>query len=595
MQRRWQRRASLLSYHTYKWSAPLNPTFSTRTLLFKNNPFHPCGRARLSRPPLLLGALGLLLCLLGATSASAQDARLLVRFRADCDPGCRTRLSAEHSAPGGRPLLRHPLPHAASASAAAPSAAAARLARTYLLPQVSPAQRQRLLAQPEVEWIEEDHIGHGAGLLWVPNDPDFPRQWSLEQPSDADVDALLAWGLSRGDPGVRIAILDTGITPRHPDLTLQLLPGRNVVDGSSDTTDGHGHGTHVASLIAAIADNQRGIVGLCPACTLIPIKVLTNDNWGYYSWWIEGLEEAVRRDASIANLSLGGTAYSRALHDAVRFAQDHGVIVVAAMMNEGNNVPYYPAAFSESIAVGATNADDQRASPFHWGGGSSFGPHIDLVAPGNLLLGSAIGGGTRLFSGTSQAAPLVSATLGLMRALQPDLTPAQARAILHATAEDQVGRPQEDREGFDPYHGHGRLNAFYALRALDLFPDDDLDGYPAPVDCDDTNPLVHPKATEIPGNGLDDDCDPRTPDGPSVLDPGGDDLLPMESQHGGSDCACAFGPPPPSPPLRALFTLLIPVSLLSFSRWRRILARAKGDGRERRRRHKEAHHDASSR
>jgi subtilisin family serine protease len=140
------------------------------------------------------------------------------------------------------------------------------------------------------------------------------------------------------------------------------------------------------------------------------------------------------------------------------------------MMNFDNSAVYYPVGFPTTIAVGSTDANDQRSSPFFWSAtsGSSYGNHIDIVAPGNFIYGLSHQSNSNYnayWGGTSQAAPLVSGVCALLLAQNPSLTPTAIRTILRNSAEDQVGDPNEDVPGFDIYHGYGRLNAYQALLA----------------------------------------------------------------------------------------------------------------------------------
>jgi len=144
-------------------------------------------------------------------------------------------------------------------------------------------------------------------------------------------------------------------------------------------------------------------------------------------------------------------------------------------MNEGNNVTYYPAGYQNTIAVGSTNANDERSSPFFWSGssGSNFGSHIDVVAPGNFIYGLNYLSNTNYntyLGGTSQATPLVTGLSSLLLAQDLNRTPDDIRNIIRNTAEDQVGNSSEDIMGFDIYYGYGRINAYQALlqQTLDI-------------------------------------------------------------------------------------------------------------------------------
>jgi subtilisin family serine protease len=339
------------------------------------------------------------------------------------------------------------------------------LSRIYVFTLSSDADLELALrafyADPAVEYAEYDFAGHGS---FYPDDPRFAEQWGLHNTGqeggtpDADVDAPEAWDVTRGVTTTVLAIIDTGVDLDHPDLVGRLVDGYDFVNDDTDPQDDHGHGTHVAGTAAAGTNNGLGVAGVCPECRIMPLKVLNSSNWGYYTWWIEGIEYAVDNGAHVINMSLGGTSNSQALRDAVRYAHDANVPIVAAMMNDGNSNIYYPARFNETIAVGATNRTDQRATF------SNYGNHIDLVAPGEAILSTVWDDGYSLKSGTSMAVPHVVGTLGLMHDVYPSAGVEELRDLLWAAAEDQVGPPDEDEPGWDRYFGAGRLNAALAVR-----------------------------------------------------------------------------------------------------------------------------------
>ncbi len=333
---------------------------------------------------------------------------------------------------------------------------------------------ERLGKHPLVEVAEPDYRGRGAGVRtahapvpgFTPNDPLFAQQWYLDNANDADIDMPEAWEIKRSALSVLIAVLDTGADLDHPDLAAALLPGVDYVNDDSDPSDDEGHGSNVTGLLGAIGGNGKGIAGVAFETFIIPIKVLDDNQFGYYTWWESGFYRAANLGVRVINLSAGGENYSEALHAAVRYASDRGAVICTSMMNFDNDVPYYPAAFSETIAVGATNDEDRRADPFLWGGGSSYGDHIDLVAPGNGLISTNRNGGYARYAGTSQATALVSGVAALMIQLDVTLTVEEVRTILRKKADDQVGRISEDTPGFDIYHGGGRLNAASALDSV---------------------------------------------------------------------------------------------------------------------------------
>ncbi len=201
------------------------------------------------------------------------------------------------------------------------------------------------------------------------------------------------------------------------------------------------------------------------------LKGLNNQNWGYYSWWSDAIHYAVDNGAKVLNMSIGGTDVSEFLRDAVNYALNQNVTIVACMMNTNSNTAFYPAAYPGVIAVGSTNPDDKRSHPFFWSttSGSNYGSHISVVAPGNYIYGLNYQSNTSYNSywgGTSQAAPHVCGLASLLLAQNPELTPSQIKTLLQSTAEDQVGDPAEDTPGWDQYYGYGRINAHNALLQL---------------------------------------------------------------------------------------------------------------------------------
>jgi len=377
--------------------------------------------------------------------------------------------------------------------AGSPLAEAGGLGRTFVVTLGEGVDPVRAAAALEsvagVERAGIDPAGRGADL--VPDDPEFSREWGFSNVDDTDVDAPAAWDLTTGG-SILIAVVDTGVDPSLPDLAGAVVPGRDFVNGDDDPSDDHGHGTAIASVIAARGNDGSGMAGLCWECRILAIKVLDSDNLGFYSHWIQGIEQAVAAGARVINLSLGGDTPSGDLEAAVTAARDAGVVVVAAMMNDGDDTPYYPAAYEAAIAVGATDDRGRRAIVTGIGEwASSFGDHIDLCAPGVDILAVSLAGGTLPWSGTSLAAPFVSGGSALALTIAPDADPGQIEFALEVTARDGEGRPDEDTPGWDPYHGAGRLDLDLLLAvAAEGFVDGDGDGTPAGMDCDDSDPAL---------------------------------------------------------------------------------------------------------
>jgi len=357
----------------------------------------------------------------------------------------------------------------------------------------------RLAAASEVEHAERDARGLAGA---VPNDPFLGTQWGLFNDGSyavgavpgADVDAFAAWDVTIGSPDRVIAILDSGLNLAEPDISSQLWinpgeiaangiddDGNGYVDdvngwdfayGDPDPSDVHGHGTNVAGIAAARGDNGIGLAGVCMDCTVMVGRNLDNSGYGFYSDWAASVIYAVDMGAEVINMSEGGSAPSVILEDAVQYAWAANVPIVACMMNDDNATPYYPAAYPQTIAVGATDWTDARVSPFFWGGGSNYGDHLDLVAPGEEIYGLSTYSGyyDSYWGGTSQAAPHVAGAVALMKELDPDLPAEAIRGLLHQTAVDQVGDPAEDAPGWDEFMGHGRLDLPAVLAAVQAEP-----------------------------------------------------------------------------------------------------------------------------
>jgi type VII secretion-associated serine protease mycosin len=264
-----------------------------------------------------------------------------------------------------------------------------------------------------------------------------------------------AWKYSTGS-GVEVAVLDSGVDASHPDLKGKVMPGIDLVDGSTDgRKDFVGHGTSVADLIAGRRAGT-GVVGLAYNATILPVRVLdANNRYGYAATVASGVRWAVDHGARVINLSLGGAAGNAALADALRYAADHDVVVVACAGNVADHVAkgvWYPARAPGVVAVSGLNAAGEFWS------GSVSGPQVALSAPADGLVGARPGGYWHV-QGTSFAAPLVSATAALIRARWPTLSAANVVNRLIRTADDQ------GPVGWDPQYGYGMVDPVKALTA----------------------------------------------------------------------------------------------------------------------------------
>lgn len=276
------------------------------------------------------------------------------------------------------------------------------------------------------------------------------------------VRAPQAWTKTRG-AGVTIAIVDTGVDTQHPDLATHVVEGYNALQHNSDVKDDNGHGTHCAGVAAASANQGLGVAGMAPEARVMPIKVLAADGSGSDAGIAEGITWAVDHGANVLNLSFGGTASSRILGDAVAYALQHGVTVVAAMGNDGTRNRSYPAAYPGVLAVGATDNWDRVA------GFSQYGEWISVSAPGVSILSTFPTYHCRLndrgasshyavLNGTSMASPAVAGLAALVRAAHPELNAQQVKARIEQTSARIPGFAS-----FDPRCGSGRIDAERAV------------------------------------------------------------------------------------------------------------------------------------
>ena len=283
-------------------------------------------------------------------------------------------------------------------------------------------------------------------------------QWSLTK-----VRAAEAWRVTRGKADVRIAIVDTGADLAHPELRGQIADSWRASGwlgrlGLSSARDDNGHGTHCAGVAAAAG--LEGVSGLAPGCKLLIAKALDKDGAGATSDVVRGIRWAVSSGARVLSLSMGGEVDNRALREAVKDALAAGVVVVAAMGNEGKQVKNYPAAYPGVIAVGATTRTDKVA------GFSTRGAWISVSAPGSSILSTTptyavqadLGKGSGTLSGTSMATPLVAGLAALLLSQRPDLTPAQVKTAIERGAVALGG-------GTNARSGHGRIDAARSLGA----------------------------------------------------------------------------------------------------------------------------------
>jgi subtilisin family serine protease len=252
-------------------------------------------------------------------------------------------------------------------------------------------------------------------------DPEQP--WGIRR-----VNAAASWTTPRGQgQGTAVAIIDTGISRSHPDLTGVVLGGFNALDPKKPEAwdDDQGHGSHVAGTIAGKRDG-KGVVGVAPMAKLYAVKVLDADGNGGFSSVIAGIEWAAKRGIKVANMSLGADEGSEALKRAITAANKAGLLIVAAAGNSGGPVGF-PASYPETLAIAASDVKDAVADF------SSRGPEVDFIAPGVDVKSVKMEGGWVELSGTSMATPHV-AGLAALAVARGASTPAAVRAMLRKAA-----------------------------------------------------------------------------------------------------------------------------------------------------------------
>jgi len=326
----------------------------------------------------------------------------------------------------------------------------------HLPPGLSPEECvRRLKNHPWVEYVEPDGIGTG-GL--IPNDPDFNSQWhhrNLAKPS-ASIHTPEMWGISTGSGNILVAVADSGLNTNLTEFAGRVIPGYNFVSGTPNAADDEGHGTAVTGVLCATGNNGIRVAGVNWGCRVMPLKVLDQNNSGLYSWWAQAVDFAVSQGCKVINLSAGGSITDFNLTRAITNAIAHGVIFVTITHNDGSGTIRFPGNLTNCITLGATDERDARC------GFSNFGPQIDLVAPGTNIYTVGSSGSLESWWGTSLAAPQASGVAAILAGLLPGLTHEQARNLLCAGADDQVG-DATDTPGFDNYYGWGRLNAFNSI------------------------------------------------------------------------------------------------------------------------------------
>ncbi len=276
-------------------------------------------------------------------------------------------------------------------------------ARQAATAKASPARRARKprpTQRPAAQASVPRPVSTAAFAL---NDPLWRDSWSLGK-----ANVTSAWSVTTGAADTVVAVLDTGVDLGHPDLQGAFVPGYDTVNEDADPSDDHGHGTMVAGIIAARANNGIGVAGACWRCSLMPVKVIGANGLGSASDIAEGILWATAHGARVINMSFTLSAPDATIAAAVEQARAQGVVLVAAAGNTGTADLTYPAAYPGVVSVAGTDPADAR---YGW---SNYGSWVRLAAPGCSMT-TAVGAGYGDFCGTSSASALVSGLAGLAR------------------------------------------------------------------------------------------------------------------------------------------------------------------------------------
>lgn len=234
------------------------------------------------------------------------------------------------------------------------------------------------------------------------------KQWALGK-----TNWLQSWPITSGSPEILVAVLDTGIDKDHNDLIGKVVAEVNF-SHSPVMDDLHGHGTHIAGIIAADTDDAIGVTGVAPGSLIMNVKVADDRGRCDAVAIADGIVWAVDMGAKVINISLALSPQSEALEDAIAYAWDHGAVIIAAAGNNGGSAPQYPAYYRQVIAVTATGEDDSRA-PL-----ANYGDWVDVAAPGYQIYSTLPDNEYGYKTGTSQAAAYVTGLAAFLYSIATD-------------------------------------------------------------------------------------------------------------------------------------------------------------------------------
>lgn len=381
------------------------------------------------------GKIFLVFCLLLTNDGMASS--YLVRFRADS----QLRFQNQGSYQGKVVLTKDVLQ------------IQRQIPRTNIYKIQSEKTLKQLKQNPEILWVEPNYIYKVTGHMDPYVLPEFQRSWwHLNQGQDdilgqlgiagSDIKSANLW--ERGYTGsskIKVAILDSGVDYHHKNLKENIyvnpleipnnkidddhngfiddVQGWNFIERNNDPMDKLGHGTHVAGIVGARGENSRGVVGVSPEVSIIPIKVMDDEGYGTLENILEGIYYAKAMGAHVINASLGGDPYSEGFFEALSALNKEKILFIAAAGNDNMNnddIPFYPASYQlpNIIAVAANDNRDLKADFSHYGAKS-----VHISAPGVLITSTTPGDNFNYFSGTSMSAPFVAGGAALLMSIFP--------------------------------------------------------------------------------------------------------------------------------------------------------------------------------
>ena len=361
--------------------------------------------------------------------------------------------------------------------------------KLHVIPQKISSTLKLLNNQSEIVWAEPNHVFQ---LHDYPNDTLYEQQWALEQ-----IEITQAWNIEKGDPRIIVGVVDTGIDYLHQDIGSQLwvnsiedLNNNGLLDpqdinGIDDDSNGYiddvigwdftdapafpdfgdyltpdndpmdefpgGHGTPVSGIIAAVTNNHIGIAGIAPNVKIMALRAGTSAGFLEEDDVAEAILYAIHNGCKVVNMSFGDVVFSHLIKEVVEYGTKKGVLFVSSAGNSGNDILHFPAAYDETISVGATDISKNLA-PF-----SSYGAKINVVAPGQDILSISPHNDYKRYSGTSFASSMVSGVISLIWSKNPQASPQLIKSFLNSGCVD-LGT-----KGWDRIFGEGLINAYHSL------------------------------------------------------------------------------------------------------------------------------------